>query len=838
MADNQVLIEFVPDLSKMQPAIDSLKALGQVNDEMVAMFNQAKSASDAYLNSLKQGNEQAAASTKAVASSVDEFGQKLQDLGKKAVMGSVETEFKSLQTTLDKVGQTIQDVAQKHVSYRTRLRELREEMNQLDHAGQSNSEQFKKTALDAAKLEHQIQKTQERLAVMASPTKNIEALAGAIKGIGAGFEVALGAQSLFGTKSEELERTLLKVQGAMALVNGVREISNLLLKEEAAKVVIVDFAQKAFATTNLWLAETFGISAAAARGFAAALVATGIGAIVVALGYFVSMMMSAADATEEAKKAAQEHEDALHKEKEAIEAITKANEEKRNAEENGLNDAKRNLELAKATGASERELAAIKNEILQKELQNLRIRKATYYDDAEEQQKIGQQILDKETEILANRLEYQKKNHEELSKESKKYAEERKRLLAEQQKLETERVNAEIEEDKKLMEIKIKNLDEEMKAKEKAYKDSVAAMYLAIKQEDNANVLQIQNRLLDVQAGSDEELDLQKQLIAAKAIQQQNALDVSKMSEKEYAAAVLNIQKQSYKDQDDLDKSHDKKLLDDRIALEKKIAQESVKTIQTIANDEFKIAADNRKAILDAEIQSLETKKEGELSNTNLTASQKKVIEDKYKNEEAALKLKDWKAEQKAKEEQAIINGALAVTNILATRPKFDLGIGDAIMIAAAAISTAEQVRVISSAKPPAFAKGKNVNDTYQGMGLIGEAGRELRFDKDGTVKMYTKPTFDYVYKDTVILPNHQTEKLLATMNPRLPNVNMTALERRFESNNTAAIDYDKLGEAIAKKIADLPINHINIDENGFTRKVIQVGNETTFLNNRYSTKK
>ena len=52
---------------------------------------------------------------------------------------------------------------------------------------------------------------------------------------------------------------------------------------------------------------------------------------------------------------------------------------------------------------------------------------------------------------------------------------------------------------------------------------------------------------------------------------------------------------------------------------------------------------------------------------------------------------------------QAAINGALAITKILAETPKFDFGIATAIEIVAAAATTASQIAVISSQQ---FAKG------------------------------------------------------------------------------------------------------------------------------------
>ena len=58
----------------------------------------------------------------------------------------------------------------------------------------------------------------------------------AAQGVTAGFEVAAGATALFGGQSEELEKTLLKVQGAMVFSQGLKD-----LKEFGPALKATDF---------------------------------------------------------------------------------------------------------------------------------------------------------------------------------------------------------------------------------------------------------------------------------------------------------------------------------------------------------------------------------------------------------------------------------------------------------------------------------------------------------------------------------------------------------------------------------------------------------------------
>lgn len=104
---------------------------------------------------------------------------------------------------------------------------------------------------------------------------------------------------------------------------------------------------------------------------------------------------------------------------------------------------------------------------------------------------------------------------------------------------------------------------------------------------------------------------------------------------------------------------------------------------------------------LDARVAALENQKSAELENTSLTATQKKLIDQKYQKEEDAAKLKAFKANQKLQVANALINGAVGITKTIA-----EMGFIPAIpFVALTAATTAFSVAKILSQKP-AFAKG------------------------------------------------------------------------------------------------------------------------------------
>lgn len=127
----------------------------------------------------------------------------------------------------------------------------------------------------------------------------------------------------------------------------------------------------------------------------------------------------------------------------------------------------------------------------------------------------------------------------------------------------------------------------------------------------------------------------------------------------------------------------------------------ALQSAQQVADKTFSIIQSNIKTQSDSKIKGLEKDKAAELSNKNLTSTQKKAIEDKYQKKEAAEKVKAFKAEQKASILQAVINGALAITKATS-----QTGILAPFVIPGIIASTAIQVATIIAQKPPQYAKG------------------------------------------------------------------------------------------------------------------------------------
>jgi hypothetical protein len=171
--------------------------------------------------------------------------------------------------------------AQGTTSAKQRLRELQKTLIDMSLAGQEGTKAFKQMEAEAGKLKDQIGDTSQRIKNLASDTRNIDTFVAGIQGITAGFQIAQGAAALFGSENEDLQKALLKVQGAMALANGVQQVANLLNKDS----ILITQGQ---AAAQALYATAVGASTGAMKAFRIALLATGIGAAVAAVGLLIA----------------------------------------------------------------------------------------------------------------------------------------------------------------------------------------------------------------------------------------------------------------------------------------------------------------------------------------------------------------------------------------------------------------------------------------------------------------------------------------------------------------------------------------------------------------------
>lgn len=776
------------------------------------------------INRLKGGGMQELSSATDIASS---SMHKLSESAKNIPLDVVSKGMNETTNALKENSQAITENVTKQQSMKAELRDLKNKLQELEDQGKSNTNEFRLMAERAGHLNDQIGDTAARIRVLGDDSKYIKAVSQAISGMAAAYSVAEGASALFGEKNKDVEKALLKVNAAMAIANGVQQIHEVLLKDSNLAVVANSTAQRLYAFT-------VGESTGALKVFRIALGATGIGLVVLAIGALVTNW--------------KEFVGWLNKSFPSLQAVTNFFTNFRQIAA-GTIDAV--IAGFKQVGKILGDLFTLNASQLAKDAKDLgkvmteKFIEGSAEKERELQLKAGLEARKQQIAILeaqgkdANKLKLQLMQDELtlLEKGSEDY-------------------------NKKLVEIEGVRKDIITKAKEKAKKqlerDNTERL-ITLEDSYSQETRLLEAKLLKEKEGTIGYLNVQKELIDAELAYKAEQLAQSAQSTTDYLQQLTLLQAEADKKKLDLDKQYyegSQKLLDDFNAETAKMnedaliaynqkkeeqdksnrqraKQEAINAAQEIANAEFEIDKQKRDAQLQADIDALESRKDKELSNKNLTESQKQAIQRKYDRLEADVKKKAWEADKKAKEEQAIINGALAITNIWAMQGGTNPVLAG-ILTAASIVATATQVRVIASQPTPKFAKGKNVDDLYEGQALIGEAGRELRFDRDGSVKLYNRPTFDYVKKDTIIAPNALTEALLGANLPALNLNTLNGMSRNATMTGTFNLDYDKLATTISNQMSKHQKVAINIDEKGFETRIIEGANTRVSLNNRY----
>jgi len=197
-----------------------------------------------------------------------------------------------------------------------------------------------------------------------------------------------------------------------------------------------------------------------------------------------------------------------------------------------------------------------------------------------------------------------------------------------------------------------------------------------------------QNRLAEINRQYDEEIialkaKFSRQLQATKAFQ-----DALALIENNRQAAIRAETKSTEQDKRDF-----------QIAM-----------AQEVSNAAFTIVSNGEQAKLDRTLKMLDTQRTAELDNKDLTEEQKNQINAKYDAQIKEEKIKAFKAEQALSITQALVNGALAVTKVMA-----QTGILSPFAIPAIIAGTALQIGIIAAQKPPEYAEGGMTNSDPAG---------------------------------------------------------------------------------------------------------------------------
>lgn len=168
-----------------------------------------------------------------------------------------------------------------NVSMTTQLRKVKDELIQLDLAGERGGERWNQLSQEAEKYNRAIRDTNAEITRTSKATAGLDNLLGAATGVVAFFTAAQGAAALFGEENEDLQKSLVKLTGAIALLNGLQQIQVELAKQGTISNRALVFVQTQYATVT-------NASATATMRLVAASKLLGIGLIIGGLTYLIT----------------------------------------------------------------------------------------------------------------------------------------------------------------------------------------------------------------------------------------------------------------------------------------------------------------------------------------------------------------------------------------------------------------------------------------------------------------------------------------------------------------------------------------------------------------------
>ena len=117
---------------------------------------------------------------------------------------------------------------------------------------------------------------------------SIKSVGNIAKSVGAGYQAFLGVSALIGSENEDIMRSLQKLQGVQATLNAVEKISIDLQKQSTFRKSLDNVATKVKTGLNWLLAGSIKVVNGALKSLRGALIATGLGALIVLIGTIIA----------------------------------------------------------------------------------------------------------------------------------------------------------------------------------------------------------------------------------------------------------------------------------------------------------------------------------------------------------------------------------------------------------------------------------------------------------------------------------------------------------------------------------------------------------------------
>ena len=153
-------------------------------------------------------------------------------------------EFSSGLRDMSKYTDAFDKIAESSKPLKSQLREMQKILGEMEFKGLSGTDEFIRMAEQAGGMRDAMDDAAASVRYFADDIKGISTAVGLFEGVAGAVSLAQGALALFGDENKEFEETIKKVQGAMALANGVQQVANTLNKNSTLVMGVANLQKR------------------------------------------------------------------------------------------------------------------------------------------------------------------------------------------------------------------------------------------------------------------------------------------------------------------------------------------------------------------------------------------------------------------------------------------------------------------------------------------------------------------------------------------------------------------------------------------------------------------
>jgi hypothetical protein len=201
----------------------------------------------------------------------------IKDVQKTTNASNVQEKFTSLNKAIDSGTGSVEDLRKAIKSYQTIAL----------NAGRTSP--IGKEALQrSADLKDKLTDLDNEVNRLAQDGKKMQGAMQIGQSVMGGYSAFIGISALAGEGSEELQKTMVKLTATMSVMQGIEQIRLATEKESQAMMFLRETKTKALTALNFLWAGSVRVVNGALKSLRGALIATGLGAVLVLIGYIIS----------------------------------------------------------------------------------------------------------------------------------------------------------------------------------------------------------------------------------------------------------------------------------------------------------------------------------------------------------------------------------------------------------------------------------------------------------------------------------------------------------------------------------------------------------------------